>query len=322
MEKLFRLLPGPQPFVVRYGATALFVLVAYGIRIALGNYTGAYGFLFFILPIVASALMFDRGTGFFAVGLSTVLVASVLEWGERTGPHVVALLIFVLVGSILVFLSEGLHRALEEAHNAQRAASLLLDEMSHRVKNKFAMISSIVSLQARRSSPEVRAALEDIGSRVNIIATVHNFLQLSRHQGQIDMSVYVPGLCDSLSKALCGPRPISLTSQAVAEELPPEKALAIGVIINELVTNAFKYAFDDSKAGHIHVELSSTNDSFELSVADNGRGFASDREAGLGTRLVTMFAAQLGGSASWDSVASGGCKITIVFPRKAQALSE
>ena len=91
MEKLFRLLPGPQPILVRYGFTVLFVLVGYGIRIALGNFTGAYGFLFFILPIVASALLFDRGTGFFAVALSTVLVGSLLEWGERTGPHIVAL---------------------------------------------------------------------------------------------------------------------------------------------------------------------------------------------------------------------------------------
>ena len=66
MEALLRFLPGPQPVAVRYGVTAALVFLAYGIRLALGDYSGAYGFLFFILPVVASALMFDRGTGFFA----------------------------------------------------------------------------------------------------------------------------------------------------------------------------------------------------------------------------------------------------------------
>ena len=177
------------------------------------------------------------------------------------------------------------------------------------------MVTSIVNLQARNSSPEVREALEDVASRVNTIAMVHNYLQLSRHEGLIDMSSYVPPLCFSLKEALCGPRQISLTSRAIAEELPPEKALAIGVIINELVTNAFKYAFDEGKPGHIHVELDRKDDGFLLSVSDDGRGYSPNTQAGLGTRLVTTFAEQLGGSAFWQSAAAGGSTTTIVFPR-------
>lgn len=195
MEALLRYLPGPQPIVVRYGATAFLVLVAFGVRLALGSYSGAYGFLFFILPVVASALLFDRGTGFFAVASSALLVASLLDWDAKQGAHLGALALFVVVGACLVFIAEGLHRALETAHAAQRASALLLEEMSHRVKNKFALVSAIINLQARRSSPDVKQALEDIASRVNIIATVHNYLQLSRHDGLIDMSEYLPGLC-------------------------------------------------------------------------------------------------------------------------------
>lgn len=133
--------------------------------------SGAYGFLFFILPVVASALMFDRATGFFAIALSRLLVGTVVDWGTRPVAHVIALLLFAVVGACLVFISEGLHQALAKAQAAQRASALLLEEMSHRVKNKFAMVSSIISLQARRSSPEARRALEDIGNRVNVIAT-------------------------------------------------------------------------------------------------------------------------------------------------------
>ena len=316
MEALLKYLPGPQPVAVRYGATAALVLVAYGVRLALGDYSGAYGFLFFILPVIASALMFDRGTGFFAVLLSGFLVATLLPWGERSGAHVIALLLFAVVGACLVFIAEGLHRALETAKDAQRATALLLEEMSHRVKNKFAMVSSIISLQARRSSPDVKHALEDIASRVNIIATVHNYLQLSRHEGLIDMSEYLPRLCESLDDALLGPRAVSLHATAIKVELPPDKALPIGLIVNELVTNAIKYAFEEGQTGQVSVDLSREENSFVLTVQDNGRGYPPGAEAGLGSRLVTTFAAQLGGVATWDTNRSDGCKTTVAFPAK------
>jgi len=288
------------------------VLIAYGLRLTLGDYSGAYGFLFFILPIVASGLLFDRGTGFFAVALSTILVASLLNWNARPSAHVVALLLFVIVGSCLVLISEGLHRALEAAYAAQRAAVLLLDEMSHRVKNKFAMVSSIINLQARRSTPEARIALEEIARRVNVIATVHDYLQLSRSDGMIDMSEYLPRLCRSLNDALLGPGPLHIGAKSHPVMLSPDKALTIGLIVNELVTNAVKYAFSDGRSGHVQVELVRLPNDFVLTVEDNGRGYKPDAEAGLGTRLVTTLAAQLGGNAVWGGAT--GCRTTVRFP--------
>jgi two-component sensor histidine kinase len=315
VEALFRLLPGPQPVLVRYGITALFVLLGFGLRAGSSEITGPYGFLFFILPVVASALLFDRGTGLFAVALSVGLVATRLSWNDSTLPvHVGALATFAFIGGCLVLIAEGLHRALAKAHEAQQAADLLLQEMSHRVKNKFAMVSSIIGLQSRRSTPEVREALQDVESRVNIIATVHDFLQLSRHEGLIDMSEYLPRLCKALQGALCGPRPVTLQARAELIRLPPEKALSVGLMVNELVTNAFKYAFDDERIGHVHVELAPANEGLVLSVSDDGKGRPQECEAGLGTRLVTVFAAQLGGDASWEARPGGGCKATIVFP--------
>jgi len=317
METLLRYLPGPQPLAVRYGATAALVLLAYGVRVALGDYSGAYGFLFFILPIVASALLFDRGTGYFAVLSSGALIATLLPWDVRAAAHVIALLLFGIVGACLVFIAEGLHRALEKAHAAQQASALLLAEMSHRVKNKFAMVASILSLQARRSSPEVQRALDDVARRVNVIATVHNYLQLSRHEGLIDMAEYVPKLCEALKDALLGPQSIWLEARAVPVELPPDKALSIGLIVNELVTNAIKYAFaEDVTGGRVLVDLSRQGDNLLLKVEDNGRGYPSDAAQGLGSRLVTTFATQLGGTASWDTGRTTGCTTTIVFPAR------
>jgi two-component sensor histidine kinase len=294
----------------------LLVLLGFGLRAGSSELTGPYGFLFFILPIVASALLFDSGTGLFAVALSAALVAARLSWTDTTlSVHLGALASFAFVSGCLVFVAEGLHKALTTAHEAQRAADLLLQEMSHRVKNKFAMVSSIIGLQARRSTPEVREALEDIESRVNIIATVHNFLQLSRHEGRIDMSEYLPSLCKALHGALCGPRPVSLQASADVVHLQPEKALSVGLIVNELVTNAFKYAFDDDRIGHVQVSLRSSGDSLVLSVADDGKGRLAECKAGLGTRLVTVFAAQLSGDARWETSPGGGCNAMIAFPR-------
>ncbi|CAN1724225.1 two-component system, sensor histidine kinase PdtaS [Hyphomicrobium sp. 1Nfss2.1] len=128
------------------------------------------------------------------------------------------------------------------------------------------------------------------------------------------MAEYVPGLCNSLKEALCGPRAISLTSRAVAAMLPPEKALSIGLIVNELVTNAVKYAFEEGRAGKVHVDLSRENSRFLLTVSDDGRGYSPAAEASLGTRLVTTFASQLVGSATWANGPNGGCVITVAFP--------
>jgi two-component system, sensor histidine kinase PdtaS len=314
LQDLLRYLPGPQPVAVRYGVATLLVLLAYGLRLALGAYSGAYGFLFFILPVVASALMFDRKPGFYAVALSALLVASVLDWETKPGAHVIALMLFGIVGTCLVFIAEGFHRALDASYAAQRATTLLLDEMSHRVKNKFAIVSSIITLQARRSSPDARQALEEIARRVNLIATVHDYLQLSRHDGVIDMSEYLPRLCTSLKEAIMSPGAVSLTATAEPINLPPDKALTIGLLANELVTNAVKYAFEGGGQGLVAVKLQTEGPIVVLTVQDNGRGYPVNAVSGLGSRLVNTFAVQLGGTASWSAGPGGGTLVTISFP--------
>ena len=313
METLFRFLPGPQPVLIRYGATIIFVLAAFTLRMGMGQGTGRFGFIFFILPIVASGLLFDRGTGFFAIAASVALLAAILDWGPSTAANLSGITVFIFVGSCLVFVSEGLHKALEQAHDARKAADILLQEMSHRVKNKFAMVSSIIALQARNATPEVRDALNDVASRVNVISTVHNHLQLSRHEGLIDMSEYVPKLSKALHEALCGPRPIAMQATADPVELVPEKALAVGLIVNELITNVFKYAFTSDVPGHIRVELSRDNSDVQVTVTDDGVG-CPDKKSGLGTRLITVFATQLNGNAVWEDAAGGGCRAVVRFP--------
>lgn len=315
LETLFRLLPGPQPLLVRYSLTALIVAFGFVLRFSFGEGTGRYGFIHFVLPVLAAALLFDRGTGFFAVALSVVLISLLVDWQVGVSTHLIAIAVFCVVATCMVFVAEGLRTALIKAHAAQEASTLLLQEMSHRVKNKFSMISSIIGLQSRNATPEVKRALDDVAARVQVMATVHDYLQLSRHDGLIDMSVYLPPLCRSLRDALCGPRPITLTVRAVPVQFAANKALTTGLIVNELVTNAFKYAFESERPGKVLVELSTADEGLILSVSDNGRGYLGTENTGLGTRLVTVLAAQLGGAAEWVQDGNGGCKATVTFPR-------
>jgi two-component sensor histidine kinase len=313
METLLRLLPGPQPILVRYGITAAMVLVTFLLRLGIQQRAGDYGFVLFIPAIMAAALMFDRGTGFFALALSLAGVALLVSWRFSAEVHVAAFVSFSVVGTGVVFVSEGLHRALERAYTAERDAALLLQEMSHRVKNKFAMTLSIIGLQARQSEPATRAALDAIAARVRVIANVHDYLQLARHDQLVDMSEYLGELCRSLEDTVRELRPLTVSVKAEPIMLPPEKALPVGLIVNELLTNAFKYAFTDDRIGHVQVELGRKEGALALSVADDGAGCSEAKQMGLGTKLVMLLVDQLGGTAEWKQ-AKPGCKVTATFP--------
>ena len=313
MDPILRLLPGPQPVSVRYTFTLLMVAITFAIRLGLVDRVDAYGFILFVPAILGSALLFDRGTGIFALLLSTLAISSILDW-KSADLHVAALAFFLVVGLGLVLVGEGLHKALDRAHQAEREKDLLLQEMSHRVKNKFAMIQSIVGLQARKAPEAARAGFEAIETRVRVIADVHDFHQRSRHEGLVDMREYLEGLCRSLSSALGYLRPITLTVEALPVRLTPDRALSIGLLVNELITNSYKYAFPNESTGAIVVTLEQRDAKLLLVARDDGVGCDEESNQGLGTRLVSILAARLGGTAVWRT-GEKGCVVEVEFPK-------
>jgi two-component sensor histidine kinase len=313
MHWLLQLLPGRQPLFIRYAVTMAMVLVAFALRLAVQESAGSYGFILFVPAILAASLMFDRGSGFLALALSAALTASTIPWGDNNGVHAVALATFGAVGASLVLIAEGLHRALEEAHDARRAHALLLAEMTHRVRNKFAMILSLIGLQARQSQAEARDALEEVAQRVRVIANMHEHLQLARHDHRVDLSQYLSELGKSLGDAVRELRPVTVTVNSQPVMLESGKALSVGLIVNELVTNALKYAFADDQIGHVSVECGAADDRMEFSVADDGIGCPEHGEGGLGTRLVTLLVDQLGGAVKRENL-NPGCRVTVTIP--------
>ena len=163
MEWLLQFVPQRQSMLVRWVVSALMVLLAFACRFALQAHGGSYAFMLFVPLIIASAFLFDRGSGVVALILSTALSAALLDWNVNADIHTSALATFFIVGLPLVLIGEGLHRALERALRAEEAQSallmekdLLLREMKHRVKNEFAMILSLIGLQSRQLQPELR----------------------------------------------------------------------------------------------------------------------------------------------------------------------
>jgi two-component sensor histidine kinase len=186
--------------------------------------------------------------------------------------------------------------------------------MSHRVKNKFATIMSVISLQAKTAPLEARLALDAIARRVQALASLHTHLQGSRHRGQVEMEVYLIDLANGLRESAGHLRKVALTVTAERLLLPPREATAVGLIVNELVMNSYKYAFPDDRSGKIWVAFERKDTSAVLSVTDDGIGCAATAPEGMGTGLVSLLAGQLGGTMKRELAPGGGCDVTVAFP--------
>jgi len=193
-------------------------------------------------------------------------------------------------------------RAEEKIKAALVEKELLLRELNHRVKNNLQVINSLLNLQARSiKDEEVRAILQESHSRIKSIAMVHEKLYGSSDFSRIDMNEYFNSLLRSIAHSF------NVTEDTVSMKVMADvgiwfnmdMAVHCGLIVNELVTNAFKYAFPDNRKGEICVELKAgKNNTYELVVRDNGIGLPKDFDLKssqtLGLELVNILARQLG----------------------------
>jgi two-component sensor histidine kinase len=180
---------------------------------------------------------------------------------------------------------------------------MLLREVNHRVGNSLQIIASLLHLQASSSTQEdVKAALTNAMGRVAAVAQVHRRLYTSHDLKSVLLNQYLDALLDDLRRSAEGNRMSRLTLKAVQVEIDPDRAVAIGIIVNELVMNAVKYAYPD-QAGPIHVEVEADGDELTLSIADNGVGLGAKsdpRSTGMGQRIVGAMAAKLEASVERD----------------------
>jgi PAS domain S-box-containing protein len=184
---------------------------------------------------------------------------------------------------------------------ALREKDVLLGEIHHRVKNNLQIIDSLLDLQSSRIEDEsIRSVLRDSQNRIRSMALIHQTLYQSKDFARVDLAGVLESLIPNLV-ASYGLIPERIELQLDVEEvfLSINQAIPCGLIVNELITNALKHAFPESK-GQIEVELALDKDTVALTIGDNGAGVPAHVEWGktgtLGLQLVQLLAEQLGGS--------------------------
>lgn len=169
----------------------------------------------------------------------------------------------------------------------------LLRELHHRAKNNLALIASLLDLAAERPGPRV---LAEVRERISSVSLVHELLYQRGTFSRIPMNDYVRTLAEQVAHAWARPEgpQVSVVIEADAVQLPLEHAVPCGLVLNELLTNAFKHAFPHAP-GEVRVTLSREGRRVSLSVADDGVGLPPDRRSagGIGLDLVDALARQL-----------------------------
>jgi len=189
---------------------------------------------------------------------------------------------------------EGYERSLKAALTRQEA---LLKEITHRVNNSLAIVVGMLKLQAgEMNDPALTPHLEEAASRVSAVAKAHERIHQGNDPDWIDLGVYVRDVCEDMTGTLPGCR-IEVTVQP-GIKIITDRAVPIALIANELITNAAKYAYQDSQSGTIRVGVGrGADDTIVLSVRDEGRGLPIDFELrsapGLGMRVLRALSWQL-----------------------------
>ena len=175
----------------------------------------------------------------------------------------------------------------------------LFEELNHRVKNNLAVVSAILGMQARGAVPAARADLMKAVDRVQSVAEVHGSLSLGREGGRVDFAVYLRGLCDRLAASLLADDRIQIAVETISIDIDAEHAAPLGIAVNELVTNAVKYAYPPPQKGLITVRLGLSQNGPVLTVGDSGCGLPNDVESktgGLGFSIIQSMVRQIGGT--------------------------
>jgi chemotaxis protein methyltransferase CheR len=225
------------------------------------------------------------------------------------------------IQQILVAIEDVTERVrLEREHAiAGERIGMLLQELTHRVKNSLQIIAAMVSIEARgHKSGEGKAALERVSHRINALGQLYSQLSKANTVEAVDAATYLDELCRNLIASVHkeGGTSILLKTDVESELLPTDRAITIGLMVNEIVTNAIKYAFPDDTKGSVLVTLKRAPDELRLTVSDDGKGIDPGRaDSGVGGRLIEGFAQQLGGQLKRETN-SQGTTVLLILPSR------
>lgn len=221
----------------------------------------------------------------------------------------------------LVKTNESLDENLKEVNQLLIEKNLILKEVHHRIKNNMAMIQALLTLQAEDViDPAGREVLLDAGSRIQSMMILYDKLYHSEKLVSFSIKEYIPALAEEIMNIF--PQRINITLEYNIEDIvcSPEILSPLGIIINELITNAVKYAFPGSRSGNILIEIIRKGDQVQMFFADDGVGIvdsqAKDTSQRFGLQLIRMLTQQLKGILATES--RNGTRFWIEFPMENQ----
>ncbi len=203
---------------------------------------------------------------------------------------------------VVIEIDEDIHEkkiAEEKLITALKEKEILLKEIHHRVKNNFQVISSLLMLQSRKiSDKEIKTIFEESQNRIMSMAAIHEMLYRSADLEHINFRSSAEELIGRLIELYGGrSNRVRFNISANEIELSIDKAIPCSLIINELVSNSLKYAFDDYENAEITIGLEVDNCTFRLLIKDNGKGFPEgyefEKADTLGLMIVHTLASQL-----------------------------
>ena len=207
-------------------------------------------------------------------------------------------------------------QAEEEIQRQLAEKEILLKEVHHRIKNNIASISGLITLHMQTvTHPEAVAALQDANNRVTGMRLLYDKLLLSEGYRDIAVKNYLDDLVEQIIAIFPGKAPINIVKGIDDFPLDAKRLFPLGIILNELLTNAMKYAFINRKTGRIEIALTQAKKHVTLIIQDNGRGlpegFDLENSRGFGLMLVKMLSQQLGGNFAMET--RKGTRCTLEF---------
>lgn len=309
--------PWPRDLIVAFGG----IVLAVGLRSALELFvTDAVPFALTFPAIIAAALLAG-----WRAGILTMVGCQLLVWyfvmppyrsfeivsaGQATSLVLTTFAQLLSIWAVSAYRSST-HQLADEAAKRMELMTIALQEIDHRTKNNFQIAASLLMAQAAGAGDKkIGTQLHAAAARLQSIAATYKNLSVSSvGLSEVALDKHLEDICAGLRKAML-PETIELRYSADSVTIPADDAVAIGLIVNEWITNAAKHAYDD-QTGTIDVSLKNGADAIRVEVSDRGNGKSGGKASGLGTSLIEMLAEPLDGEIAINRANGTRCTLTL-----------
>lgn len=282
---------------------------------------GLVPFLFTFPAVIAATLLGGARAGWTAlIGCQTLTYAFVLpHWlhDRSASQQLVTFVVSTLSAGSAIWATAAFQGASEllrrQCERQVSTLSLLILEMDHRTKNNFQLAAGLLNAHGiAANDPRIRHELDEAASRLVTIASVYQSLSSApRESGLISLREHLERICTALRASMV-PASVTLSFGGDDVHVPSATALPIGLVVNEWVTNAIKYAFAQD-SGTIAVRLACAPDTIRVEVRDDGIGMTGDRPGGVGSRLILGLAEAVSGEV--ETLVAAGTTRILTLPK-------